>query len=493
MDRIRRRDWMALCTAAGLALQLHTKQSLLAADGTPAGLDLAKLRSAGVLKQTKIYRNRMVMELRGNIEVREPLKEGRKKETRSAPIEAESTLDFEEHFAAADNAGLLQTSLRYFHEAKVENTVANAGSSLQLSDELKQVVARYSDSELLLFSPSGPLAPAEIDLLKMPCNTLAIHELLPLKPVQLNEKWTVPAASLQRLLSLDAIHKSDFTAFAKTHQGNRVDIEFNGDLTATANSVPTAIQVEGNMQIDLASNAITWVALVLKEKREISQSEPGFDITARIRLVRQPQTESKYTSDINLTSMGNDKLAGLLMQRIESTRGRYQMLADRNWKVIHDNGQAAILRMIENDRVISQCNVHQVAKLDAGQQITLEAFQEEVRKSLDKNFQSFATSEERVSETGLRMLQITAVGEASELPVQWIFYHLSDDSGRRISLVFTVGGELVDKLAGTDSQMASSLRFLELPAETTQEPTPAKKPEAEVSSLPTPAKKASVK
>ena len=149
--------------------------------------------------------------------------------------------------------------------------------------------------------------------------------------------------------------------------------------------------------------------------------------------------------------------------------------------------------MIENDRVISQCNVHQVAKLDAGQQITLEAFQEEVRKSLDKNFQSFATSEERVSETGLRMLQITAVGEASELPVQWIFYHLSDDSGRRISLVFTVGGELVDKLAGTDSQMASSLRFLELPAETTQEPTPAKKPEAEVSSLPTPAKKASVK
>jgi hypothetical protein len=493
MDRIRRRDWMALCTAAGLTLQLHSKQSLFGAEETSSGLDLAKLRSVVALQQAKIYRNRMVMELRGNIEVREPLKEGRKKETRSASIEAQSTLDFEEHFAKPDSLGLVQTSLRFFHEAKVENTVANSGSSLQLADELKQVVARYRDNELQLFSPSGPLSPAEIDLLKMPCNTLAIHELLPVKPVQLNEKWTVPAASLQRLLSLDAIHKSDFTAFAKTHQGNRVDIEFRGELAATANSVPTAIEVEGNMQLDLAALSISWVALVLKEKREISQSEPGFDITARIRLVRQPQSEAKYTNDLSVAVVDEAKLSGLLMQRIESTRGRYSMLADRNWKVIHDNGQAAILRMIENDRVISQCNVHQVAKLDAGQQITLEAFQDEVRKSLDKGFESFASSEERVTETGLRVLQITAIGQASELPVQWIFYHLSDDSGRRLSMVFTVGGELADKLAGTDAQMASSFRFLELPAESSQEPTPAKKPEAEVSSLPTPAKKSSVK
>jgi hypothetical protein len=59
------------------------------------------LRSATTLAKTKTYRNRMVMELRGNIEVREPLKEGRKKETRSAPIEAQSTLDFEERIFAA--------------------------------------------------------------------------------------------------------------------------------------------------------------------------------------------------------------------------------------------------------------------------------------------------------------------------------------------------------------------------------------------------------
>lgn len=493
MDTLRRRDWIALCTAAGLTLHLSSKRSLEGADVPSSGLNLAQLRSSAVMTQANIYRNRLVMELRGTIEVREPLKEGRKKDTRSASIEAQSTLDFEEHFAEPDSSGLIQTSLRYFHEAKVENTVASSGSSLQLGDELRQIAARYEENELQLFCPSGPLSPAEIDLLKMPCNTLAIHELLPEKSVQLNEKWVVPASALQRLLSLDAIHKSDFYAQASKHQGNRIDIEFRGDLAATANSVPTVIGIQGNMQVDVETKSISWVAMVLNEKREISQSEPGFEITARIRLVRERQTEAHYTSDLSVTKPDEAKLSGLLMQRIESTRGRYQMLADRNWKVIHDNGQAAILRMIENDRVISQCNIHQLAKLDAGQQITLEAFQGEVRKSLDKSFDSFASSEERVTETGLRVLQITAIGQASELPIQWIFYHLSDDQGRRLSMVFTVGGELADKLAGTDAQMASSLRFLELPEESTQEPTPAQKPEVKVSSRPESSKDSSVK
>jgi len=484
MSKTRRREWLTNCAALGLAFQFGSTATVSSAEPTTAGLELNLLRSAAILQKQSIYRNRMVMELRGSIEVREPIRDGKKKDVRSAEIEAKSTLDFEERFAAPESSGLIQSALRYFHEAKVENTVAASGNSLQLDKDLSQVVARYQESDLQLYSPSGPLSPAEIDLLKMPCNTLAIHELLPTKPVQLQEKWSVSAASLQRLLSLEAVHKSEFHASVKSHQGSKVDIEFQGDLAATASSVPTTIHLEGNLQADLSTNTIQWVAMVLKEKRSISQSEPGFDITARIRLVRQPQAQATHTTDMALMQLSEAKLAGLLMQRIESTRGRYQMLADRNWKVIHDNGQAAILRMIESDRIISQCNIHQLPKLDAGQQITLEAFQEEVRKSLDKNFDSFASSEERVTETGLRVIQITAVGQTSELPVQWIFYHLSDDSGRRLSMVFTVGGELVDKLAGTDAQMASSLRFLELPTESTQEPTPAQKPAAEVSSLP---------
>ena len=175
MDRLRRREWLAVCTASGLTLSLHSIQPLFGADANSSGLDLSLLRSQLALQKAKIYRNRLVMELRGNIEVREPLKEGRKKETRSASIEAQSTLDFEEHFTKPVDTGLIQTSLRYFHEAKVENTVANSGGSLQLNDELKQVVARYHENELQLYSPSGPLSPAYIDLLKLHCNTLAIH------------------------------------------------------------------------------------------------------------------------------------------------------------------------------------------------------------------------------------------------------------------------------------------------------------------------------
>lgn len=493
MWKMGRRKWLAACTSVAILAPTWHSERAEAADSIASGIDLGLLRQPETLKKVSLYRNRMIMELRGTVEVREPLREGKKKETRSAEIEAKSTLDFEENFAIADAQSRINSSLRYFHEAKVDNTIVSSGNSLQLDQDLRQVVTNYQDNDLILYSPAGPLTPAEIDLLKMPCNTLALHELLPTKRVQLLEKWSVTPASLQRLLSLEAVHDSDITGMIKTQKGDLLDIEIRGELSGTAASVPTAIQIEGNIQVDLQGKSITWVALILKEKRQISQLEPGFDITARIRLVRKPLETAAHTADLSLTKPSAEKLPGLLMQRIESARGRYQMLADRNWKVIHDNGQSAILRMIEADRVVCQCNIHQLPKLDAGQQVTLEAYQEEIRKSLEKNFDSFASSEERVSEAGLRILQITALGQTADLPVQWIFYYLSDDNGRRLSMVFTVGGELVDKLAGTDSQMAGSLRFLELPTESNKEPTPASPPAAEVSARPQSEKTTGVK
>ncbi|MEY4565274.1 MAG: hypothetical protein RLY14_244 [Planctomycetota bacterium] len=484
MGTLGRREWLIGC-AAGVCGSSSWAQNLTAAEPiSNLGINLQNLRSTQTLQKSNLYRNRMIMELRGTIEVREPLREGKKKETRSAAIEAKSTLDFEEQFSASTEKSQINSSVRYFHEAQVENSVATNGSSLQLNKDLSRIVVRYVDTDLQLHSPDGPLTPAELDLLKMPCSTLAIHEILPEKNVQIQEKWTITSQSLQRLLALEAVHESEVIALIKTHQGNQIDIEFRGELTGTAASVPTSIQIQGNLQADLHSSSITWLAMVLKEKRQISQSEPGFDVTARVRLVRKPLQEASQTIDLSLANPSETELPSLLMQRIESTRGRYQMLADRRWRLIHDNGETGIMRLIENDRIISQCNIHQLPKLDAGQQVTLEAFQAEVRKSLDKNFESFITSEEKLSETGLRMLRITTIGKTSDLPVQWIFYHLSDDSGRRLSMVFTAGGELAEKLEGSDTQIATSLRFLELPTEAKNEPTPATKPEAEVSSLP---------
>jgi hypothetical protein len=63
---------------------------------------------------------------------------------------------------------------------------------------------------------------------------------------------------------------------------------------------------------------------------------------------------------------------------------------------------------------------------------------------------------------------VTVAGATGELPIQWTYYHLSDDHGHRVSLVFTIEGNLVERFAQIDREFVSGFRFLP-----DKKPTPA--------------------
>ncbi len=52
-----------------------------------------------------------------------------------------------------------------------------------------------------------------------------------------------------------------------------------------------------------------------------------------------------------------------------------------------------------------------------------------------------------------------------DAPIQWIYYHLSHGSGRCLACVFTLSAEEVERFGGEDMTLASSLLFLDEPAE----------------------------
>ncbi len=89
----------------------------------------------------------------------------------------------------------------------------------------------------------------------------------------------------------------------------------------------------------------------------------------------------------------------------------------------------------------------------------------------------------------MRVLKVVAAGQSADLPIQWIYYHLADDKGRRASLVFTLEQDLVEQFAGADAILATSLEFL---AQAKQAPTPAD-PAAATSERTTPAQKGALK
>ena len=119
-----------------------------------------------------------------------------------------------------------------------------------------------------------------------------------------------------------------------------------------------------------------------------------------------------------------------------------------------------MMRMIENDRGVAQCDVRAAGAMAAGVQLTMPAFIADVKQSLGTRFGQLLESREELNESGLRTLRVTAQGLVEGVPVQWVFLHFSDDSGRRLLATMTVGGSEIDSFSGADVQFGASLRFI---------------------------------
>ena len=132
---------------------------------------------------------------------------------------------------------------------------------------------------------------------------------------------------------------------------------------------------------------------------------------------------------------------------------------DRNWRMMTDIPGAAMMRMIDEEQSIAQCDFIPLATLEAGQQWTLEALQQDVKKTLSEQLTGLVGADQQVSSNGLKVMRVVARGAVADVPIQWVVLHFSDDSGRRVLATFTMEGEHVEAFAGSDDQLISSLRF----------------------------------
>jgi hypothetical protein len=126
-----------------------------------------------------------------------------------------------------------------------------------------------------------------------------------------------------------------------------------------------------------------------------------------------------------------------------------------------------ILRLIDRGDLIAQCNISPLPSLATGQQLTLEAFQEDVKRTLGKSFGQIVEAAQESGE-GQRILRVIVSGTASDLPIQWSYYHLSDNAGNRLALVFTIEGSLIERYAQVERELVSGLQIV--PG---KQPTPA--------------------
>ncbi|GAB5402552.1 MAG: hypothetical protein Aurels2KO_07830 [Aureliella sp.] len=463
----------ALLVAGLSALPIATTN---AADKARKGL-LA--RSADV--ESIQSRSKIVLELDGVLKFKEPNpKEG--EALRSAEVKGKSTLEYYERSVLADAQAFAAS--RDFTIARTENWVDGSASSFELDDKHRKIAAINNEGQWKQYCPSASLSHREVELIAAPVNTACLELLLPTEPAKPDASWKLSAEDAASVFNIEAVHKSEVTSRVTKVENGKATIEIKGSLDGTANSVPTHIDVKGSYQVSMGKQCalVTWVGIVLKEERSISAMEPGFTVTARVRILRQEATREGLLSRDELAQLASKDDPGRWLTKLESLSGGYSMLADRRWKMFADSGNQAILRMVENNMVIAQCNILHLAELEEGQQLTLEGLQADIKAELGESFEQFLESSEKLNAANLRVIRVVAMGTREDVPIQWIYSHISDDSGKRIALVYTMGGNVTDRFAASDEQMTTTFKLVQRPTDDAPKSAPllSQKPEKDV-------------
>lgn len=409
-----------------------------------------------------LFRVRMEVEVKGNVNLaKDPMVPESPKQV--LPVMAEMKLDYEERYlrpVGATKDSEIMAAERHFFEATGESKLNRSTTKTELRESLTSVIARREELPETIYSNDDYLTLDEVDLLRTPVASSAIDRLIPTNAMREGQTIEVSTQTLASVLNLSAVAGSDVQMELVSADSKQAKLQMRGKLDASVAGVPTEIRILGKLTVDRSSNCVTWAAIAMHETRQIGKAEPGFDVTATIRMIRKPLTRAQgLPRPSPLIDFNSEPPRQRLLVTVASDSVGVSALMDRRWKVMKDAPGEAILRMIENDRSIAQLNLRPLPRLGEGEQWTLAAFEQDVRRTLGDRFNELLQSEEKLSESGLRTLRVVASGQVQGLPIQWIMVHFSDDDRHRVVATFTMDGQSVPQLEGADVQLAASMRL----------------------------------
>lgn len=383
--------------------------------------------------------------------------------TATLPIEVDAQANYlERRLSGTGRDARTLRSLRQYSRAESKIVVDKETSFYRLRPQRGRIIAQGTFAGIERHSPAGPLMRIELDLLRMPGDSLAVLGLLPDGPVQPGDEWT-PAGWVAPLLAdLEAAAKSELTCKLDSISGDIATISFQGKLEGANDGAETSIALAGSFGFDIRNGHVRSLALRQTEKRVPGAVSPGLEVTATMKLVRTPASVSGPLTDEVARSIPLDPPPGALLLEFQAP-GETMFLHDRGWHLFKQAGKVAILRLVDQGSFIAQCNVASIPAAGPGEHTPPEQFQRDIQTSLGERFGAFAESRRIDTGDGRFLFRVTAVGTSGETAMTWIYYLCADPSGRQVSFVFAAESELKDRLGDRPDEIVRSVRFLPPP------------------------------
>lgn len=375
------------------------------------------------------------------------------------PLEVEGRLQYAERILSVEQDPWQRQAIRSYSHALAKIKAGQGVVNRRLDDNQGPIMALVKEDESLLFCPHQPLRRETLDLIDVQGNSLLVDRLLPTEPVKIGDQWKPEEGWLARVFGWDLVTESDVTARLVSVENQVALLEFGGRMEGSTSGVASELVLNGKGNFDLEQRLLTWYAVSLREKRAIGHAEPGFEVTARLRMAMETAAEPPELSDSRLAQLPTNSGRSADLLSFVSDHANFQLLHDRRWRSMLDRHDVSVFRLVDRGELIAQCNVSELPEFEAGRHLSLDEFQADIRQNLGEQFGQIVEASQAESQGGNRILRVVVAGMASELSIQWIYYHISDDQGRRAAMAFTFESGLIERFGQADQSLVESFRF----------------------------------
>ncbi|WP_347244032.1 hypothetical protein [Thermogutta sp.] len=383
----------------------------------------------------------------------------------SAAININGQLAYEEQvLQPGDGRTTPIQGLRAYQTATAQFQVADKRFQIQLRQEMTHLAFSMEKGQFTIFSPEGSLTRDEVDLLDVIGNSILLDQLLPTQPVRLGFTWEIPDEAVAGLLGLESVTENTLQGRVTQLNQGTVEAEASGKVQGRVMGATSQMQVAMRFQWSLLDRRVTALALALRDNRSAGYVDSPFQGTVRLQLTRQRRLEPQLLSPSKIPTLTFPPPEEQTRLVYRSAGGGFQIVHDRRWYVITDAPDMVVFRLVDQRGLLGQCNI---ARSDSQGpvQLTLAAFQNNVRQALGSNFGQFLEADEMESPTGHRLLRIHALGRTDDVNIHWIYYLLGSPRDGYYAAVFTVDDTSWPLFDGADRKFIDGFHFLE--------PTPA--------------------
>ncbi len=262
-------------------------------------------------------------------------------------LSGSSAIEYDERILAHPAGGPVQKTLRLYRRIDFARTVGDRPQQSTIRPEVRRLVLLRLNNAEVPFSPDGPLAWGEIDLVRTDVFTPALAGLLPESLVRPGDRWPATLAAIQELTDLERVEEGqvecrleEITTLEKRRQAR---IAFRGNVRGINEDGPNRQQLDGYLFFDLESHHISYLSLngvhFLLDKDGQAQGS----VTGRFVLTRQAHVRCPDLSDDAVRGLALEPNADNTLLLYDHPDLGVRFLYPRRWRVAGLQGKQVTL------------------------------------------------------------------------------------------------------------------------------------------------------